>query len=43
MSTEQTPDGGSTPDNSLRNFVFALLAVSAVVIVAMMLIESAAG
>ncbi|MEX0659221.1 MAG: hypothetical protein WD080_08810 [Egibacteraceae bacterium] len=43
MSTEDTPDGRSGPDNSLRNFTFGLLAVSAVVIVIMYLLQTSAG
>lgn len=43
MSTEDTTHGRSGPDNSLRNFTFGLLAVSAVVIVIMYLLENAAG
>lgn len=42
MSTEETPDGPSGRDNSLRNFAYGLLAVSAVVIVVMYLLEKSA-
>lgn len=43
MSAEKTPTSNSGHDTSLRNFVVGLLAVSAVVVVVMYLIESAAG
>lgn len=44
MSPDKTPSGDHrTADTSLRNFVMALLAVSAVVVIAMFLIQSAAG
>lgn len=48
MSEQAPPEGSSTgrgsqPDNSLRNFVVGLLAVSAVVVVLMYLLQSAAG
>lgn len=43
MSPDKTPGGNRpTADTSLRNFVVAMLAVSAVVVVAMFLIQSAA-
>lgn len=43
MGADETPSANGGTDTSLRNFVAGLLAVSAVVVVVMYLIQSAAG